>query len=431
VILGEVLENSFTAGLKTSSFRYFIAMNAGDNIELWAHIDSSGASPVALEIHNNSTIKITPTFIYFTAGRSLLPNWTKLQFINNILGLFCGICDFETKSKTLTIDLFEGIKNKEPISLDIAVNDIDFSDFIGDFFKSNILSYQDADTDFARRYNLTQDIKYGAGEILVDNSFIDKQGPLSNSDLKAPTSYVNTSFSMSMERVAFVSVESNGESEFTSVTDNAGLAQINVPDPSIFDVLELVRIENSTANSYNGDRQIIAKGANFIILQALTFSANAIGKITKLNHQIGSDDGVYVFINIPSKATTFFSRNNELLIMLNTYASAACCFFNLLDQGLDINSAYKQSLSFGEIVDPLFYQRTLIQVYWQQVKRVLNDPVKLLGEGYIPHQKYLSLSFLRPIEIKTIETSNLYYLNLLRGYKGSEYSCDVELIKLS
>jgi len=61
---------------------------------------------------------------------------------------------------------------------------------------------------------------------------------------------------------------------------------------------------------------------------------------------------------------------------------------------------------------------------------MINDPVKLFCQANIPYNVFLNLNFLRPITIKTLETSNLYYLNRISGYKGSEEQCTLELIKL-
>jgi len=72
----------------------------------------------------------------------------------------------------------------------------------------------------------------------------------------------------------------------------------------------------------------------------------------------------------------------------------------------------------------------MIETYWQMFQRILNDPVKLFSLANIPYNIYLSIDFLRPITIKTLETSNQYYLNKISGYEGSEIDCTAEIIKL-
>jgi hypothetical protein len=105
-------------------------------------------------------------------------------------------------------------------------------------------------------------------------------------------------------------------------------------------------------------------------------------------------------------------------------------FFSLLYTGTPINDAYKQSLSFGSITNPSFYQRTLIDTYWQTTKRVLNDPVLIPVEATMPEVIFNSLTPLRPVFLKTEETVNLYYVNKVSGYVSSFKPCEIELIKL-
>jgi hypothetical protein len=63
---------------------------------------------------------------------------------------------------------------------------------------------------------------------------------------------------------------------------------------------------------------------------------------------------------------------------------------------------------------------------------VLNNPVSLTASGYLKRTTFEQIkTFLRPIRIETEDTTNLYYLNRNRGYKGSERPCELELIKLN
>jgi hypothetical protein len=102
----------------------------------------------------------------------------------------------------------------------------------------------------------------------------------------------------------------------------------------------------------------------------------------------------------------------------------------LLNTGKTINEEYKQGMSFGQVNDPLFYQRTILQDYWSTFGRILNDPVKENVIALLPWVIHNKIDFLRPIQIKTLETTNLYYCNLERGYQNSYTDVELELIKL-
>lgn len=412
----------------TVSFEIETTIAASAYVEVWAL-----APPVGdFYIFTNSTIKVTPIFIYGGKGASTLPNWTKLQFVSNIINMFCGICDYEPMSRTLTIDLFEKIKTKEPIRIDnFKKESTDFSDFISDFFQKSRLTYEDADTGDAERYNVLHELKYSHGEISIQNRYIEKIGTIFKSDFKAPYAYVNNFYGMSMERLDIIGLQESDTTDFTSVTNNAGYAQINVADASVFEVLGLVRITDSTTNAYNGDRVVFSKGSNFIILQNLGFISNAKGKVTKVKQTYANDNGVYLMVNSGKIDINRFSRLSEMTVTIFTVTQASFGYFNLLDLGLPASNDFRQSLSFGPVDDPLSFQRTMIDTYWRIVGLIANDPTKIMGDSNINLDVFRSITPLRPISIDTKDTANLYYLNLMRGYKGSEYDCRLELIKLS
>lgn len=421
------------------SFSYDVTLDAGDQMFIRVSINQ-GLTPSTRTVKANSTFEFTPKYIYFTSGKSLLPKWTQAQFISNILAPFCAITDYEPVSKILTIDLFEGIKSKEPIDISqhIQIQQEDYSDFISDFGKESILTYQESDADEFKEYNLSEFISYGNGKIDVDNNFIQNSSDILTSDFKAPVSYLNGVFSASLERTNFVDLEETDTMDFTSVSDNSGNAQFNVDDATLFNVGELVRISESTESGYNGDYVISSKSGTWIVVAGNPFTIDATGKLTKVQHTINNDDGVYLLIN-----TKYYFNNVSRYSRLDaysiwnghigdtTYTDVGYAFFNLLNTGTQINQDYKQGLSFGGINNPLSYQYSLIDKYWGTVGRVLNDPVKLLCVGTIPQIVFDSITPLRPAIIKTEKTNNLYYFNRIGGYKESYLPCEVDLIKLS
>jgi hypothetical protein len=430
----QTLKNNVTNN--SISIKYDMFLDAGDYVEVRG-IYFTPTAGGQLRILSGSTLKVTPTFVYFTTGKSLVPNWTKQEFIGSVINLFCVICDYEPNSKTITFDFFENIKTKEPIDLSefITIYDTDFEDFISGFSKKNTLSYQEADIDEIKKYNVQQFVKYGNGQITVANDFLPDSGSMLSSPFKAPISYVNGAFKASLERINLITINDNGESEFTSVSDNAGSAQFNVPDDTIFEVGQLVRISESTNKVYEGEYVISAtgSGAGFIILQGNFYTATAAGKVTKLIYAINSNDSVYLFraTKYEDNSVSQFSGMDSYFAEFNVYPNVAYAFFNMLNTGVPMNLDYNQSLSFGSVDDTLSYQRTVIQKSWNTVSRVLNDPVKLKAIGHIPKRIFMTLTPLRPIHITTKESTNLYYLNRIYGYKDSARECEIELIKLS
>lgn len=425
----------YPAGVKTVSFECTINLNAGDYLEIFAN----ATAPPDITFMTGSTFKVTPTYIFYSSGNSLVPAWTKEQFVSNILALFCVISDFDPYTKTVTFNYFERIKDKEPVDISDHFNviDEDYSEFISNFFQRSLLAYEESNDEQIEGYDNSKLVKYGAGEIIVNNDGIDRMGTILESEFKAPVSYINGAFAASTERTNFITMMTDGDQDFTAVVDNATNAQFTVADSSLYQVGDVVRVSESTDGSYNGDYVVQTVNTGWIILRGLAFSADATGVITRLEHRIGSDDGVYLFIATQYQVENVskFSTHDDFLIsdgsITNPYSNMSYAFFNILDLGLQINQDYKQGLSFGEVDNPQSYQRTMIDTYWGQVRRTLNDPVKILGVATLPKIVFGSITPLRPIRVKTEQTNNLYYCNRIGGYAESYLPCEVDLIKLS
>lgn len=419
------------------SLKRSIKVDAGSYIEIFCYVDPA-LLPIPPDLATvnflaGSQIRITPTFLYRTFGNSLLPKWSKAKLIDNVLSLFCCICDYEPVSKTLTIDFFKGIKQKPSIDISeyIDIKVTDTSEFIGDFSKSNLLKYGDSDADDIKEYNVRFSEPYAAGVISVDNDFIKETGTILESDFKAPVSYINTIFSASLERVNFVEMEEKDSVDFTSISDSAGLARLNMVDAGAFSRLQICRISNCNIPEYNGDWLITTVSTNFIVIDR-PFSITAIGTVTRLQHKYTNTEDVHLFIAVTydDDNVSRFSNNTSYQIVENEYTNISYAFFNLLNIGAPINAVYQQGLSFGVVQNKLSYQRTLLESYWLNVARVLNDPLKLKAEATFPKSVFFSLTPLRPIRITAIETDGLYYHNRITGYKNSYQPCEIELIKL-
>lgn len=425
-----------TFPLLTIGASVIITLEAGDVLEGFVEFDPAGGTAL-LTIKENSTFKVTPIFTYTTTGASLVPPWTQAQLISNILSLFCCITDYDPVSKIITIDFLEGIKSKQEVDLSEHISDIssDFSEFISSFGQRSLLKYQQGDAEDIKQYNLKNFINYGAGVIDVSNDYIQPTADILETDFKSPISYINQTFGASLERMQYVDLEEGEEQEFTGVTDASDEARFAVVDATIYEVGGLVRVSESTNAGYNGDYLVKNVGAGFIHLRGVPFNTDATGVITKLQHVIGNDDGVYLLINTMYYTGVSnvdqFSTQADYFLGLNYSTIFPYAFFNMLNTNLPINEGYKQGLSFGSINNPLSYQRSLVDTYWGQVGRVLNDPTEIKGIGLIPKIVFDRITPLRPIRIKTEHTNNLYYLNRIGGYKASYLPCEIDLIKLS
>lgn len=405
-----------------------ILVEPGDDVEIWTWF--GGIDPTTLNIIDG-TVKFTPVFLYKTFGVAALPNWTKQDYVSSIFQVFNVITHFDPKTKTLTCNLFDKLKEKPPIDISRYVNveDVDYSSFISSFGRQSTFSYSEVDFDEVKDYNIGNFFKYGQGYIPVNNDFLPETESVIESGFSNPFSYINGVFDMSMERTNLIELTEEESTDITSITDESGNARFAIDD-DIFAVGDLVRITESTNPAYNGDWVVSAIDTGWIEAHGLSFDTDATATVTKVSFVYNSTDDVYLLVNIPLYEIDKFSGNDSIFFEDTIETAWGVAYFSLLNTNRQINIDYKQSLSFGAIEDPLFYQRTILQTYWSLVARVLNDPAKPICTGVMPYNVYNSIDFLRPVIIKTLETSNLYYFNLMSGYRSSYEQFRMELIKL-
>lgn len=406
-------------------------VEAGDILEIYGEWQESGTAPPPQSNAVSGSWKITPLFIYQTFGSSVIPNWTQQKFVSNILRIFNVVTSYDQFSKTLTFNLFDKIKGKEAINLStyISETEVDYKDFISNYGKENVLSYSEVDFPDLRDYNVQNFFKYGQGVIEADNEFLETSKDIIESDFSNPLGYINGIFDMSIELINLVSITEDNNTDATSITDNAGIARFNIPN-DYFLVGDVIRISESRLLAYRGDWVVSARGAGYVEFHGVNFVGDSNAKMDKLSFSYDASDDVYLLWNIPSYALSKVSSKAQIYWDTTSITTISTAYFNLLNTGRQVNQDYKQSLSFGEIADDKFYQQTMIDTYWKLFSLVINDPVKLLCRANLPYNIFLSIDFLQPIEIKTLETTNLYYLNKISGYKGREYASELQLIKL-
>lgn len=426
------LYNSSVAGniSPTTLDRTFI-LDAGDTLEVYSEWQQSSGSTVN-DLLPGGTVKITPLYIYNVFGNALVPKWTQQEYVSNIFRILNVITAYEPISKTLTLNLLDKLPTKEPIDISEYIQDIevDYQEFISNYGKRNLLSYNEVTFDDLRNYNVRNFFKYGQGVIESNNEFLKDSEDIVESDFSNPLGYINSVFGgMSMERLDIVRLEQSDQMDFTGVTDNAGAAVFAVPENKYLPG-DLIRISDSTNPYYNGDWVVDSRGAGTLSLFGVAFDSNATGSMAKLTHVYNESDDVYLLFNIPDYSIPDMSSSLGFFFGIALVNSHAVGYFNLLNTGRQINTDFKQSLSFGEIQSEFFYQRTLVDTYWNVFSRMVNDPAMIKGNGYLPWVVHDRIDFLRPIRIKTLETDNLYYLNRETGYKASYTPCELELIKL-
>lgn len=409
-----------------------IKLDTGDEIRIYSFSPGVGQTADMLP---GSTFKVTPTFLYKSFGNASVPDWSMIQLVTNVFKLFNVIPHYEVQSKTLTLNLFEKIKTKDHVNISdsIEVLDTDFSEFISNYGKVNSFTFSESNDEDLSEYNIKNFVSLGEGSIEVNNDYINDSADVIELDFSSPVTYLNQVFDISMDRINFTELNETVDLEITSVTDSSTIARFNASNADDFiKVGDLIRIIGDDIEDYNGDWIVATVTSSYFTVNGLLYSDDTSGTASVLRHQFTDDDNVYIFINVQNQPNTFFSSNSDLTIETTTFTYSSLAYFTLLSNATPINNLYKQSLSFGAINNPLSYQITILQTYWHLFDRILNDPVKLLCIGNIKRTTYDKIkTFLNTVRVETNETTNLYYLNRITGYKGSERPCELELIKLN
>lgn len=436
------LYNSGTSGAEEFfTLKRELVLEAGDTIEVYTSWQQSTGSTQNDVI--SGSIKITPQYIYSVFGSAIVPNWTQGEYVSQILQLFNVITSYDNKTATLTLNLFDKIKSKPAIDLSDYIEDttVDYIEFISEYGKRSLFSYESVDFgsnvsntnnvsfEALRRYNVLNSFKYGQGVIDVDNELIEDEADVIELEFANPIDYINPIFGQSMTKTNLLTLSEDQVYEITSVTDSSGTARFNLPENNILEG-DLLRISESTNPNYNGDWVVDAKGTGYLEVYGLPFDTDATAKVTKLVYDYNDTDTVFLLWNIPFYQVTDISTFPNFHFGVGDRTFASYGYFSLQDMGKQVNTDFKQSLSFGDINDLSFYQYTILEIYWQLFARVLNDPVKLICVAYIPQLVFDNIDFMSPVSIRTLETTNTYYINKISGYKNSSQACELQLIKL-
>lgn len=403
-------------------------LSAGEYIDVRA--SSVGIDPATIE---SGSITVTPIFLYQTYGNSSVPKWTKQNFVSNIFKLFNCICSYDEYTKTVTVNYFDKIKEKTNIDISpySKVDVVDYTEFISNYAKENIFTYQEGNDENLKEYNISSFIKYGAGVVPADNDFLEPSTEVVESDFTPPISYVNGALNASLERINFVEFLEEDELEITSVADDGSEnARFAITDASdYFSTGDIVRID-TTEPSYNADFRVTTATSTYIDVARVDYVGNATGTATKMTHKLTTDSNVYLMSVTQKIDNNDFSDTGLMFVEVDTFTAAKLAFFNMIRLGHPVEENYTQGLSFDRVNDVFSFQRTLLDTYWRLFSRIVNDPVMLKTTCYLPWKVYNSITFMEPIEIRSLESSNQYYCNRIVGYNNSYTPCLVELIKL-
>jgi hypothetical protein len=394
-----------------------IFLDSGDylDIQLTSVASSNTITSAQFEVRPIKILEINPV--------TLLPKISRIDFVTEVFKLFNTVIDYDPFTKTVTVDFFKNVIRNDELDIseyiDPSTIRVDYTELIGDYGKENILRYSESDNEIIEKYNDAKDIPYGAGMIESANDFAEDKKDIIDSIFVATPEDSNNPIGTSLPRVEFTT-EDYGQ-EFTATVTNSSGSLFTVTN-FVPQVGELINVSDSTVDSYLGNWLIdtVVSPSTFTV-DSMPYVSNANVTIRKFNVVQNSMSDQILLLAVPDTALSDFSDYSGISPM---YA-----YFYKPFQNRNIDD-YDRSLSFGPVEINNAYQRTMIEDYWGDLGPILQDPIKIYVDAYLPKSVFESITFKQPIRLKTDRFNARFIPNRITGYKNSSSPCTLELIKL-
>lgn len=407
-----------------------IILLAGDYIDFRAKTIPTGTIDIT-----SATLTITPTKLNNIFTEGILPEKKQLDFVLDIFKLFNPVIDYNSFTKTVTVDFFKNIIREDEIDISEYIDpetvEVDYTELINDYAKVNNLTYSEASNRLIDKYNSGRIYTYGSGQIESGNQFVDTTKDILSSSFVATPEDVRNPFGVSLPHIEFTEADGGTEFEATIVDDSG--AKITAPTDFRAAVGDLVEITSSDDDdSYIGQWSIVT------IISALEFrvtgmryTVDADITIRKVEIKSVNNTDQVILLGEPTVPWASFTDYQDITIdTTNTAADPFYVWFYKPETGFSAVDAFLSSLSFGDNDIPLAYQFGLMEDFWADLGPIIRDPVKVYVKAFLPKSVFDSLNFKTPVRVKTEDFNSRFILNRNTGYKGSEKPCTLELIKI-
>jgi len=417
------------AGTETKSINKQVPLNSGDYIEIFSRMrDPDDPGTV-----DSATLKIDIDRIYNIFPEQILPNVKMVDFVTDIFRIFNTVIDYDSFTKTVTVDFFKNAIRKDEVDLsefiDPSTIKVNYTELLEAYGKSNILKYSEAGNEQLELFNETSILPYASGEITSDNDFVEDQVDIVESNFVATIENSLNPMGVSLPYLEWRQLERIG-TEFTGTITNSSGAKVTVSDYNPADG-DLIEITESTVESYIGQWTVgtVASGTEFYFV-SMPYDANATVTMQVLTVESRQNEDQVLLLGEPSVPKDDFSDypGFDINTTFVTEDALFAWFYRPMD-GRPIDRL-TSSLSFGDIPIENVFQRTMIEDYWADLGPIIKDPGKPYIDAYLPKPVFDSITFKQPLRIKCDKFNARFFPNRITGYKDSSQPCTLELIKL-
>lgn len=405
------------------TFEY--SLEAGDYFELYAAVEA-GTTYIF-----DYYITVRPTRIYRTFMEGLLPDVKASEFISSIFSIFNVVPVFNPITQTLNVDLFKDACRRDEMDISEYIDpdsvEEDYIELISEYGRLNDFKYEQQDLDDTEKYNKGSLIAYGCGQLDSLNENLNENADIISLPFVAALETKKNPFGSYLPCLNWRGLEeTKKKQDSVSITDSSGPTFT----ASGFAEGDLVRVSNSTKAGYNGDWIVSSTTSTTFQVQGLNFIGNATADIVKLEITFEDANEQALLLALPNLDITDFSRFTGMYVEQAAVFAEASAYFFKPTQGLPIDDIALQSLSFGPVEMQNSYQTTLLDDYWRDFERILQDPLKLNCVATLPKSVFMDMDFSSPVRIKTDRINLRLFPEQCTGYKGGHLPCQLKLVKL-
>lgn len=428
--LYKVMKNVYQAVAdQVVTFNDTLSLDSGDILTI------VGSNLLASSDIKTAKLTLEPSKLYRVFARNILPNINQVEFVNNVFKLFNTVIDYDQFTKTVSVDLFKNVIRNDEIDLSEYIDPStvreNYTEILESYGRINVLKYGDPSSEDIDKYNIDKVLPYGAGEIESNNDFIDPRVDILESIFCASDMSFKNPFSINLPRFDFN--EEDEDSEVTAtITDDGGSSRFTVPTTFKPVVGDIINIKSSTNDVYSGQYFISAldSAITFNVFGLPFASAETVTIARVTINKINNSDQILLLVEPQVPYSEFAPDFSSIdLEDANPFEDPAIAWFYRPMDGNTIDQL-DRSLSFDPIPIENPYQRTMINDYWGDLGPILQDPIKIYVDAYLPKSVFESINFKQPIRIKTDKFNSRFFPNRITGYKDSSQPCTLELIKL-
>lgn len=362
---------------------------------------------------SGSSVKIRAVQFWKIFANTIVPDMTAATFISNILRMMNLLVTYNATTKTLKTIFLDNVLRSNPIDLSgvLVIDSNNYDEFISDYAKQNLMIWGEQDNDQTEEYNEANLLPYASGTININNDFLEDQDTMIEMDFVAPFQQMYGFLGMELPMTDYIKVSPKITRDLDSVSEDTslgyGIAVFHYSGSSV-PPRSLIRISDSTIEEYNGDYYAVNTGSSQFFAYT-PYLGDATGRIQVLEYELQGSDPVFLLNNPNLEIGDISSVTEYFVSNLTTRTTIAVANFLPTDN-------FNLSLSFADLKIR----------YFNSIEKMLNTGVKSYSSGYLTEKQYNDIDFTRTIKVE----DSVYFVNVERGYKGSKYPVELELIKI-